>query len=373
MVVYKTLPHYRVRFYELLRAELEGKGIILDLIVGQPDEAMAQRRDTSQLPWATTMRNRYIAIGRRQLVWQPCLRQVWSADLVIVEQASRLLLNYLLHLGRCVRGPKLALWGHGINLDSSSRSAVGEVVKKFFLRKADWWFCYTEGTKRIIVDSGFAERRATVVQNAIDTAALRNWRESITEFERVRLRRSLGMGPGPVCLWLSSIYPTKRPEYTVRAFDEVRRHIPDAELIVVGDGPSRKVFDDAQLTRPWVHSVGAKFGREIAVHASLASLIVNPGLVGLTVLDGFAMGLPMVTLRLDDHGPEIEYLENGRNALVLDSATSPESFGAEVAALLVDRQRLARLQDACSLDAVRFTVEEMAKRFASGILSALDS
>lgn len=371
VIVYKTLPHYRVRFYELLRAELADRGILLELIVGQPDDEMAKRRDTAGIQWANLVRNRYIPLGRRQLVWQPCLRRVWGADLVIVEQASRLLLNYLLHLGRYFRGPKLALWGHGINLDSSSRSVLGETVKKFFLRKADWWFCYTEGTKRLVVGAGFAEHRATVVQNAIDTAALRAWRDSIADAERDGLREALGMGSGPVCLWLSSIYPTKRPEYAVLAFDEVRRRLPGAELIVVGDGPSKFVFDDARRTRPWLHTVGARFGRDIALHASLASLIINPGLVGLTVLDGFALGLPVVTVQLDYHSPEIEYLENGRNGLVLNRNASPEEYGAEVATLLSDGQRLSTFRDECALSACKYTVEQMVERFASGVQGAL--
>ena len=373
VIVYKTLPHYRVDFYNLLRERLGRAGVVLDLVVGQPDSLMGQRNDTAVVDWALQIRNRYISLGKRQVVWQPCIGHVRKADLVIVEQASRLLVNYPLHVARRLGGPKLGLWGHGVNLDSTARSRVGEFAKRLLVKRADWWFCYTEGTKRIVVNSGFSARRATVVQNAIDTTSLQRARAEVAPEAQQELRRRLGIGSGPVCLWLSSIYPTKRPEFMVAAFQEIRRLVPDAELLVVGDGPLRRVFDGAAETQPGVHVVGALFGKEMVEHASLASVIVNPGLVGLTVLDAFALELPMVTCALDLHSPEVEYLVDGENGLILPEDVLPADYGGAVAALLQDRQHLDKLRAGCRMGALRFTVEEMADRFAGGVLAALQS
>ena len=371
VIVYKTLPHYRVDFYEQLREKLATQGVHLDLIVGQPDALMEQRKDTGDLPWATRIRNRYISVGRRQLVWQPCVRKLRGADLVIVEQASRLILNYFLHATRRLGGPKLGLWGHGVNLDDTSRSRAGEWAKRGLLRRTDWWFCYTEGTKRIVTSAGFPAARATVVQNAIDTGALREARASVALEDQNALRSQLGIGQGPVCLWLSSIYPTKRPDFMVAAFDHVRAQIPDAELLVVGDGPSRGVFEAASESRPWVHVVGTRFGRELALYASLASIVVNPGLVGLTVLDSFALELPMVTCDLSLHSPEVDYLVNGENSVVLPADTTPGQYGSEVAQRLSDANGLDLLRRGCRAGSALYTVEAMADRFAAGVVSAL--
>lgn len=371
VIVYKTLPHYRVDFYNLLRKRLLEAGVTLDLVVGQPDDLMSLRKDTADVPWAVQIRNRYISLGQRQVIWQPCMRYLRGADLVIVEQASRLLLNYRLHIGRHLGGPKLGLWGHGVNLDSTSRSRVGEWVKRRLVKRADWWFCYTEGTKRIVVASGFPANRATVVQNAIDTTSLQRARAEVTAETQHELRTKLGIGTGPVCLWLSSIYPTKRPEFMVGAFETIRRRIPDAELLVVGDGPLRRVFDDAAVSRSGIHVVGALFGEAMVEHASLASVIVNPGLVGLTVLDAFALELPMVTCALDLHSPEVEYLVHDENSLLLPSGVTAEGFGDAVAALLADDRRLEALRRGCRHGAAQYTVEQMVERFSSGVLAAL--
>src|SRR5258706_14380159 len=108
----------------------------------------------------------------RHLVWQRVRRRARGADLVVVEQASRLIVNYLLLAKRRFGGPKVAFWGHGIALDRSSASRMGEAVKRKMAPRADWWFCYTEGTARRLEAVGVRPDRMTVVQNAIDVQEL---------------------------------------------------------------------------------------------------------------------------------------------------------------------------------------------------------
>jgi glycosyltransferase involved in cell wall biosynthesis len=306
------------------------------------------------------------------LVWQPCLGELRGAELVIVEQASRLLLNYLLLGWRAVGGPRLGLWGHGLNLDTTSRSRWGEAVKRRLVRRADWWFCYTEGTKALVTSFGMPEDRCTVVQNAIDTSALTAMRAAVTEERHAELRAELGVGNGPVLLWLSSIYPTKRPEFALAAMRALRREMPAVELLVVGDGPQRSVFD-AATSEGWVHTVGVATGQRMVECASLATLIVNPGLVGLTVLDAFALELPMVTCDLDLHSPEYEYLVPEENSVVLPAGASADEYADALVHLLADPGRLERLREGCRRDREAYTVEEMVHRFAEGIMEALDA
>ena len=99
--------------------------------------------------------------------------------------------------------------------------------------------------------------------------------------------------------------------------------------------------------------------------------MLNPGLVGLSVLDAFALGLPMVTCDLPYHSPEIEYLVDGENGLVLAADTSAAEYGDNVAALMNDSDRLNRLSAGALASAEQYTVEEMVDRFATGILTAL--
>ena len=373
VVVYKTLPHYRVDFYEGLRAQLAVDGIRFRLIVGQPDPEMAARNDTASLAWVETARNRYFRLGSRSIIWQPCLMALRTADLVIVEQASKLLVNYLLLVWRRLGGPKVAWWGHGLNLDADAASPVGEAIKRRFVRSPDWWFCYTEGTKRLVCKLGVDGGQTTVVQNAIDVSGLRTMRAGLTDADRAQTRQRLGIQGDHVAVALGSIYPTKRPEFLLSVADELRQALPDFHLIVIGDGPRRAYFDAASETRSWLHVVGMQRGADLVRFAALGKVVLNPGLVGLAVLDAFAFEMPMVTCSLPYHSPEIEYLEDGINGLILARDASAEEFALAVTGILSDTMALGRLQAGCRQSAIHYTISAMTANFASGIASALEA
>ena len=374
LIVQRMLPHYRVPFFEQLRERLASEEIALELVVGQPTKGGAAKRDEARLSWATTVNNRYLRSGPgRHLVWQPVWRRAQEADLVVVEQASRLIVNYLLLAKRRFGGPKVAFWGHGVNLDRKSASRMGEAVKRKMAPLADWWFCYTDGTARRLEAVGVRSDRMTVVQNAIDVQELRKMAVEVSDGDKKSLRASLGIGEGVVALSLGSIYPGKRPDYLVEVGDQIRNAIPDFHLVVIGDGPNRSTIDVAAITRPWLHPVGMLSGEPMVAHASLASLLLNPGVVGLAVVDGFALGLPTVTCDLELHGPEIEYLVDGVNGVILERNTSPAEFAASVARLLSDADLLARLQSGCHQSAAELSIEAMVDHFASGLHDALSA
>lgn len=370
-IVYRSLPQYRVAFYDGLRRLLQGHGVRLRLLVGQPDPSLAERRDTASVGWAETHTSRYLEFRGRQLVWQPVLRELRACDLVIVEQASKLLLNYPLVGWRRIGGPKLALWGHGQNLDVHAASPTAERLKRWLADQSDWWFCYTEGTARLVESFGVDRRKMTVVQNTTDTESLRRARQAMSAEDVATVRTELGIGDGPVAVSIGSIYPTKRPEFLLEAADHLRRISPGFELIVIGDGPDRHLLDTAMSSRPWLHVLGAIHGDDLARLASPASVLLNPGLVGLTIVDALALGLPMVTCDVPYHSPEVEYLKHGINGLMLAGDVTPERYAREVAGLLDDRNELAHLSCNAAEAAMRYTMDEMVERFADGILAAL--
>ena len=209
------------------------------------------------------------------------------------------------------------------------------------------------------------------MQNAVDTKRISELRSLLTEEDLGQLRRELGIGRGPVAIALGSIYPRKRPDYLVEAADTIRAAIPTFELLVIGDGPDRPVIDRAAATRSWIHPVGPLTGPDMVRHAALGSVMLNPGLVGLAVLDAFALGLPVATCDLPFHSPEIEYLVDDVNGTILAEGTSPQAFGNYVARILCDSETVERLRIGAVHTFRTLTIEEMVHRFTTGIVDAL--
>ena len=118
LIAYKYVPQYRAPFFEQLRAKLAADGIELTLVYGDATPGEASKKDASQLPWARYLPSRFFVIRGRYLIYQPLLRLSKEFDLVIVEQANRLLVNPLLILLHRLGLRHVAYWGHGKNFQT---------------------------------------------------------------------------------------------------------------------------------------------------------------------------------------------------------------------------------------------------------------
>lgn len=371
LIAYKSLPRYRLEFFHGLRERLAEENIDLSLTYGQPTAQDAQRRDTGMLPWAESVPNTVWTLGSRELIWQPCLAQARRADLVIVEQASRLLLNYVLLLRQAVSAGRVAFWGHGANLQRHRAHAGAEFIKRHVSRHPHWWFAYTEGTRARIETLGYPSGRITVVQNAIDTTGLREARRELNGGAALNIRREFRLGDGPVAAFVGGLCADKRLGFLMCAADEIARARPDFRLLVIGDGPQRREVERWAASRPHVRYLGPLFGEEKVAALAVASVMLIPGVVGLAVLDAFALEIPLVTTASDSHGPEIEYLIDGTNGLIVDRPDDVPVYAAAVLRLLSDDGLLDGLRRGCRQAAERYTNEEMIERFTGGVVAAL--
>ena len=376
-VLYKYVPQYRRRFFELLSDHLTERDVELILVYGDPGPEDVGKGDAVELPWATKVPNVTITVAGRTLYWQRALKVLHGADLVIVEQASKLLINYALLALQTAGRTRLALWGHGVNLKQEEASRLGEALKRAVSRRAAWWFAYTDATAALVRGLGYPAQRITVVQNAIDTRELTAGRERLTTTETGReevaaLRRRLGLRGYNVGLFVGALYKQKRLPFLLEACVRIRELAPDFEMVFVGGGPDKPLVERAAAAHPWIHAAGPVFDEARVPYFLLADLVLMPGLVGLGILDCFALEVPMVTTAVHYHSPEIAYLDDGVNGMMLSAACSPAQFAEAVAALLHDAERAERLRAGCRQARSRYTVEEMVERFADGVTKALD-
>lgn len=344
LVLYRTLPQYRVEFYDLLKDELQTKGVELQLIYG--DTHFDSRRDTAHISWGTFRRNKVFKAGPIELIWQPCLKEVRSVDLVIVEQANKLLINYYLIIQKIFSKKKVAFWGHGLDLQAPKKSAANR-FKRIFINKPSWWFAYTEGVKNFLIDSGFEKDKITVVQNAINTRKMCEDFNAITNEEAMALKNKLGINEDEkVFIYCGALVPYKRIDFLLDAADELAKINYKFKFIVIGSGPMEQLITSASETRPWLIFEGPKFGREKCVYFKFTDIFLHPGAMGLAILDSFAFKTPLITAKDEFHGPEIEYIENGYNGFVTENDLN--AYVNTVASLLDDPKKICTIKNNCS-------------------------
>ncbi len=369
-ILQHRLLHYRVALFEQLRAECDRKDIELGLVHGQPSSRESDKKDTGTLDWADRVTNRWISVLGHDLLWQPLPREASDSDLLIIMQENRILSNYPLMFRRFLSARKVAYWGHGANLQSLAPFGLREGWKRLMINRVDWWFAYTRNTEEILRGAGFPSERITCLNNAIDQDRFKSDLARVSPARLQALRSEIGATESaPVGLHCGSLYWIKRLDFLVAAADRIHAAIPSFRLVIIGDGPGAKEIRLAAETRPWLKWVGARNGEEKAAWFRLAELVLNPGAVGLHVLDSFCAGVPLVTMQNAQHGPEIAYVRNGTNGIIV--CGNAASYADTVISLLHDRSRLDSIKRAASQEAQRYTLGNMVSQFADGISRCL--
>jgi phosphatidylinositol alpha-1,6-mannosyltransferase len=191
---------------------------------------------------------------------------------------------------------------------------------------------------------------------------------------RERVRAEFGLGQRPVVVCVSRIVARKGQDVLVRALPEIRRRVPGAALLIVGDGPHRGAVEalarrsgvsgDVVFTGsvPWDRAPEHYAAGDVFCMPTRTRLGgLEPEALGICYLEAAACGLPVVA---GDSGGAPDALLDGVNGHVVDGRSSAE-VAAAVAGLLQDR-RTAEEFGAAGREWVsrRWGWEEQARRLA---------
>jgi glycosyltransferase involved in cell wall biosynthesis len=142
----------------------------------------------------------------------------------------------------------------------------------------------------------------------------------------------------PIILFLGRLVEKKGASYLLEAFEVLRQNLPEAELVIAGDGPKRQELAARAEAIGGVRFVGA-FSREQA-QALLAEARVLC-LPSITAESGDAEGLPLVILEAQACGvPVVTSARGGTDEGILDGETG-YAFAERDVPTMIDR--LSRL------------------------------
>jgi glycosyltransferase involved in cell wall biosynthesis len=202
------------------------------------------------------------------------------------------------------------------------------------IRDADALIAVSVGLKDGLVKLGAPAGKVTVLRNGVDLEAFRPIPDG-DPADRDAVRRSLGLGAGPLLVSVGHLIPRKGHDHVIRALPL----LPGHALMVLGDGPEReallKLAQDLGVADR-VHLLGARPHAELPRYYGAADALVlassREGWANV-LLEAMACGTPVVA------SPAWGSREAVRSpaAGVVMEETTPEAIAAAVRRLLLLR------------------------------------
>jgi L-malate glycosyltransferase len=185
---------------------------------------------------------------------------------------------------------------------------------------------------------------------------------NLVDLSQFRYRERTPLRPHLVCTRGFSTYYSV--DVVVRAFAEVKREYPEAQLDLVGGGPLepdvRKLVADLNLTG--VNFTGVASRQEIGKYYDQADIFINASWLDnmpVSVIEAFAAGTPVVTT-----SPEcMPYLVQHERTGLLSPVGDEEALAANVIRLLRDPALAARLAQNAHDESRNYTWEAVREQW----------
>lgn len=250
--------------------------------------------------------NHYLFGGR--FLWQfGCFKQLLSADVTILNGNMRMLSNNAILVIRKLLGRRTILWGH-----AEGRNGFASAIRGFYLRFCDGFIAYTESQAAMLRER-YPRLKVWVAANACVHA-----RDCVPAEAALEEIDSI--------LYVGRLVEAKKVQLLLEGFIYAKQTalLPESvRLVFVGDGAERGSLEAE------AEAVGLDECIDFAGHVSdIAELrdyyrraicSISPGYVGLSAMQSFSFGVPMLIARDEFHSPEIEACQEGVNSEFFES------------------------------------------------------
>lgn len=364
------IPIYRKPLFERL-ARIED----IEYVVAYGDRPRGTSYIVAEPPFTfktIRIRNYELPLLNSACIWQPIVGAFWHEfDAAILGDE----IKYLSHLAiiasaRLSRRPVM-LWGFGypsgqrpmpnLSLMTRIKRALKSAFRRTEFRLLDGYLAYTGSGADTLVATGMPRERIATVRNTVDVEKQVLLRAEAAGMSHEAIRTNLGVpADAQVLLYFGRFLPDKRVDMLIDYARRCAERGRNVHLIISGEGP------EAERLRAQAQDLGNVVFRklldlDLAYALRIASAVVIAGFSGLAIAHAFAHGVPFLTRKGIIHPPEVDYIDDGVNGLMLD--TEAEDFFAGLDRYLDDAELQARLRAGAEATAAGLSMDAMATNF----------
>lgn len=307
-----------------------------------------------------SVENKYFPGG---FLWQKNIVRIFLREspevLVMLGVTYKVLSNFILFFLAKLRGTKVIWWTHGA---TGRFNKLGKSILSFFYSRADAVMVYDDQGKERMIDMGCSEDNIQVMNNCLNDIAYKR-KSNVTTSDKLRLS------------YIGRIYPGKRIDLLIEAASILKSKCIPFKLTIVGDGENlpelKAMVNDKQLSSD-ICFTGALYKDDLIPILESTDIGVIPSLVGLSVIQYMAKGVPCITDNgLNngyEHGPEVGAIIEGNTGMYYQKGNS-ESLANAIIEL---SNNLESYKANCiKLVEEKFTPQKVKEAYITGITKAM--
>lgn len=314
----EQIPHYRVPVYNYLSDYLKSNDFNLTIV-----SEGVQEGNSHAIRFDHRKNHLHIA---------PLIRVIKDIkpDVIIFWVNPEITMWSVLYLAKLMK-IKVIHWGH------RRPDPPNVYVKTILFNLIEHWIddaiiLYAEHLKEYTWKC--FHTKTFVANNTLDFTsydALRSPRDA------VKAKYAISTSKNIICM--GRMQKRKRMDDLIQAFNML--NMEDVGLVLVGPDPERIL---ANINGRKIFKLGPVYSEESLDLLSASDVYCLPGAIGLSIVDAFYCGLPVITENVR-HGPEIMYLKDGINGFMVPEGDIKQ-LAAKLKMLLTDDAMRERFSQA---------------------------
>jgi len=257
-----------------------------------------------------------------KIVWQHGLQlscKLKTGDVLIVNGNPRYLSNLPLIISAKRRGIAVIWWGHGWTAGGKKWRAW---LRKKYMCIADSILLYTKDEADQFISEGFDANNVAYLNNTINTIPILKYSSQWKESDAITLKDKYGIQNDRIMLFCGRLTKKSKLDLCFLALSTLLKDDnKNIKLVIIGGGPCAEEYKNMSVkygVQDHVIWLGEIYSdTEKAPWFMISDIFTYPGAIGLSLIESFAYGLPVVTHnnRLNQM-PEIAALKDGFNGYV---------------------------------------------------------
>lgn len=249
------------------------------------------------------VKNHYF-FNRKFLFQTGMWKETLTCDLLVLELNPRIISNWILLIFRKLSSKKTVLWGHA--WPRKGRNRKSDSIRQFMRILGDEIIVYTKKQAKELQEKMPCKKIITAPNAFHYIHEMETSNLPIEEITNI--------------IYVGRLTKAKKTKLLVEAFTTSISILPSkTNLILIGDGDEKKSLQNLVIENQLEHRIkiiGSIYDREnLKKHYAKSLFSVSPGYAGLSIIQSFGFGVPMLISKNEEHAPEIEAVIANENSI----------------------------------------------------------